>query len=167
MFFRPKGNQNEWIAGPAQTNQYLILNDNKANIKLNKFLIRKNEELIITTKFSPTLFQAGSISGLILRISNALGTALSIFYQPAAGRSDIYGRSGKVFATGLFNTTTSEFIGNQNSDGTRAALELDKDYTYKIKGWKKTIDTQITIEQLGVIGVASAQNTRINFMVID
>ena len=97
------------------------------------------------------------------------GTTLPIFYQPVAGRSNIYtGNSiGKAFADSLFDTTTSEFIGNQNSDGTRAALELDKDYTYKIKGWKKTIDTQITIEQLGVIGVASTQNTIIDFMVID
>ena len=169
IFFRPKGNQNEWISGPSQTKQYFINDNNEANMKFNKFILRKNEDLLVTTKISSASFPTGSIQDLVFRIYDPVSTTSpSIFIQPAAGRSDIYGRSGKVFATGLFNTTTSDFIGNKNNDGTRAALETEKDYTFKIKGWKKTITTSFQVAHEAVLGRGTTQvSSEIKFMVID
>ena len=168
IFFRPKGNQNEWTAGPSQTKQYVISDENKLNIKFNKFILRKNEDLLITTKFSSALFPTGSIQELVLKfLSDRIHV---IIFQPGiGGQSNIYSTHPErwAFITALFNTTLSEFIGNQNSDGSRAALETGKDYTFKIKGWKKTIDSRFYVNHEGILGKALSIEQVINFMVIE
>ena len=174
MFFRPKGNQNEWIAGPSQTKQYVINDDNKTNMKINKFILRKNEELLVTTRFSSVSFPTGSIHELVFRIYDSrIRNRRVIFIQLGdGGRSNIYTKNDqdKAFAVSLFDTTTSEFIGNKNSDGSRAALETGKDYTYKITGWKKTITNtffQVAQEEKFGGSGTNQESPQIKFMVID